>query len=740
MGMRPSVYRLASALELGGMVRNELGSVWIEVEGPQDRVSAFVRDLPGSLALPARVDELEASPLAPLGEDRFVIAETLTGAATAPPAAIPADLGPCDACLRELEDPDGRRHRHPFINCTSCGPRYTVVRSLPYGRERTAMRPFTLCDPCAREFEDPADRRFHAEPSSCPTCGPRLSFVHSVSDERAFGEEALSAAAKALRSGAIVAVKGAGGFVLACDATRDEAVAKLRERKHRPHKPFAVMGRDLAALEAVALLDDDERSSLRSPERPIVLCRKRDGSPLSSRVAPALGDVGVFLPPTPLQHLLLADGPPLQVMTSGNRGGAPIARTNDEALAALHGIADAFLLHDREIEVRADDSVVRMIGRERAPIRRARGFVPDSIRLPVDGPPLLAVGAGEKNTVCLAGGGRAWLSPHLGDLDHPDVLEVFREAIARLSRFAGIQPTAVVHDLHPDLRSTRWARESGLPCIPVQHHHAHVASCLAEHGRTGPVLGVAFDGTGLGTDGTMWGGEILLADLQRCERIAHLRPLPLAGGEAAIRQPWRLALAALLDAGESVNRLKWVGPRLEPARRILEHGSPPLATGAGRWLDGVASLCRLREEITYEGQAATELESAASSCPPQPAFAFDFTGTRIDLRPAIRELVRELDRGVGVPVLAARFHATLAAAIHVACRRARDEGGPSVVALTGGCFQNRRLSDEATAHLESDGFEVLHHRLVPANDGGISLGQAAIGSRLLAERPPGRSD
>ena len=727
MGFRPAVYRLASGLGLGGFVLNDREGVWIEIEGERASLDRFTASLLATPPVGARIDQLDTAALEPKSEVGFRIAPSpAPSAGTRAAAAIPADLAPCDDCMRELLDSRDRRHRYPFINCTSCGPRFTIVREVPYDRPKTTMAPFALCDACRREYEDPGDRRFHAEPNACPACGPRARLVTPDGRVVLEGDAAVRAAAGAISEGSIVAIKGAGGFVLACDARNERAVARLRERKHRPHKPLAVMGRSLGELERVAVLDAGARELVQSRVRPIVLVPLRP-STLAPAVAPRLADVGVFLPPTPLQALLVTDGPPLQVMTSGNRAEEPIARTNDKALARLAGIADLFVVHDREVHSRADDSVVRASRRGAIPVRRARGLVPDAIALRVAGPPLVAVGGHERNTACIVRDGQAVLSQHVGDLDHPDSDAFFREAIAHLQDLLGATPELVVHDLHPDYRSTRWARASGLRAIAVQHHHAHVAACLAEHGRTDRVTAVAFDGTGLGDDGTLWGGEVLEADLGTCARRGHLRPLALAGGEAAIRDPWRIAAAALLDAGESLELLAQVsGRERDRVRALLATDLPPRATGAGRWFDAVAALLGAAGDISYDGQAAAQLEALAG-CERGEPFALAIREVHpfeIDLRPAIRELAHELRRGTSRAHLAARFHATVAAAIRHSCVRLDRR----TVVLTGGCFQNRRLVEQATTWLEHDGFEVLVHRRVPPNDGGLALGQAAIAS------------
>jgi hydrogenase maturation protein HypF len=733
VGFRPAVQRLAVALGLGGWIRNEPDAVTLEIEGAPEAVAHFLHDLPRAAPPPARVESICAATVPARGETDFHIAPSIVAPGAGDPRAalIPPDLGPCNDCLRELGDPRDRRYRYPFINCTACGPRFTIVRAAPYDRARTTMDAFLLCDACRREYEDPADRRFHAEPNACPACGPRLEWIAGAN--AASGEAALAAAVRALGAGAIVAVKGAGGFVLAVDAADERAVARLRTRKRRPDKPLAVLARSLDEARRVAHIDEAAAAALTSPARPIVLVPARPGPGLARGVAPRLDEVGLCLPPTPLQHLLVGDGPPLLVMTSGNVSDEPIARENAEALRRLNAIADGFLLHDREIHTRADDSVLRVIAGAAVPIRRARGLVPDAIPLPplLDGAaPILALGGTLKDTVCIASGASAVLSQHLGDLDEPDTLRFFEETIEKLGGLVGVAPMSLAHDLHPDYASTRWAQRDGRPRHAVQHHHAHVAACLAEHGLLGPVIGVAFDGTGCGPDGSLWGGEILEADLNDARRLGHLQPLRLPGGETAIRQPWRIAVAALLAAGEPLDLLDGIAPaQLARVRRLVETGlASPEATGAGRWFDAVAALAGLRHTVSYEGQAAMELEAAAAPEPTGPyTFAIDdarpFT---VDLRPMVRQLALDLRCAVRVSFVAARFHETMARVIAAACARARALGAPPIVALSGGCFANRRLTERARQFLEHDGFTVLLHRRVPSGDGGLALGQAAV--------------
>ncbi len=737
--MRPSVARLAERLGVAGFVRNDGGSVLVEVEGARAAVERFVSNLSTSAPPLAVVEGVTSSELTPTGDRGFRIHES-EAATRGGLARISPDVAPCDRCLSELRSSGSRRHRHAFVTCTDCGPRFSIVAGLPFDRARTSMSRFAMCALCADEYGDPDDRRYHAETIACPACGPRLHLMRSGCD--VLGDP-IVLAASAIAAGQIVALLGVGGFALAVDATDEAAVARLRERKRRPHKPLAVMARSIEEAERIAIVDDAARRALVSAARPIVLLRRRAGAVLAPSVAPALAEVGVFLPPSPLQQLLLDEGPALQVMTSGNVSGEPIVTDPDAALTKLGAIADVFLVHDREVRRRVDDSVVRILLGERQVLRRARGLVPEPLSLPVDGPPVLAVGADLKNAVCLAHDGRALLSQHIGDLSHPLALAAFDACAADVAAIAGVTPTAVAHDLHPDYFSTARAFELGLPTIGVQHHHAHVAACLAEHRCLGPAIGVAFDGTGCGLDGSIWGGEILVFDLASFERRGHLRPLRLAGGEAAIREPWRVALAALVDAGFPRTALERVdGPRAGAVERLLLGGAhAPFATGAGRWFDAIASLAGIRDTISYEGQAAIELEAAAAD--EQDARSYSFAIDEppgapfvIDLRPSVGEVLADREGGATAGAIGARFYETMAHAAAAGCVRARAGGAPNVVALSGGCFQSARLTERTHALLTAEGFEVLVHRSVPPNDGGIAYGQAAIASALSVRTAP----
>ena len=682
VGFRPTVYRAATRAHLAGFVRNDGNGVWIEIEGDPREVSAFPSLLRERAPAQARIDAIDVERIPAKGDHDFHVVDSLDCGGLPPPssAPIPPELATCDACLRELFDRSNRRYRYPFINCTDCGPRFTIVESLPYDRARTTMRRFTLCDECRAEYENPANRRFHAEANACAACGPRLS-------------RPLEDVVADLHAGKIVAIKSLGGFHLACDAANNGAVQRLRERKRRPHKPFAIMARDLAAAETLAHIDDTARAMLTSAARPIVI----------------VDNVGIMLPYTPLHHMLLAAGPPLLVMTSGNRADEPIAIDNADALARLADIADSFLLHDRDIHTRADDSVCQPT----VMIRRSRGFVPEPIELGAESEPILAVGAELKSTIALTRGSSAYVSQHIGDLETAQPF--FEETIAKLQQLLGIEPRCIAHDLHPDYFSTRWAMRQNVPRIGVQHHHAHIASCLAENGRSDRVIGVAFDGTGCGPAGELWGGEFLVADLASFERAAWLRPIALPGGEIAIRQPWRLAMAALIDAGEPVDGNAQV-------RQMIERNvRSPKATSAGRWFDAIAAICGIRDEITYEAQAAMELEAVAD--PEGEPYDFAFDGREVDMRPVIRAAATGKRRPATV---SAHFHETMAAIIARVCAHIRENTGINTVAISGGCFQNRRLTSRSSSLLERDGFEVLTHHRVPPNDGGIALGQAAV--------------
>jgi hydrogenase maturation protein HypF len=737
VGFRPAMVRLARRTGVCGLVRNDSEGVWIEIESNSDAIRAFLAALPSGAPALARIDSVELSELATQGDRDFRVVESVSTDRS--DALVPADAATCDACLKELFDPGDRRYRYPFINCTDCGPRLTIVVDLPYDRARTTMRGFRMCPECAAEYNNPTDRRYHAEPNACPACGPQVQLVEG---ERvlARGDDAIRQAVARLAGGAILALKGIGGYQLAVDAADGRAIARLRERKRRPHKPLALMARDLATIERLALVDPMEQGSLLSAARPIVLLLSKARPEIAENVAPGLREVGVMLPATPLHHLLLNDGPAVLVVTSGNRAEEPIAIGETALTGALGTIADAALVHNRPIHTRADDSVVRVLRGAVQPIRRARGLVPGCVPLRSEGPSILAVGAQLKNTVCITRHSDACVSQHIGDQDTLEAREFFEETIAKLCRLLGVRPQWVAHDMHPDYAPTGWALSCGLPAIAVQHHHAHVAACMVDNGYFDPVIGVAFDGTGCGPAGELWGGEFLIADLAGFLRVGHLRALPLPGGEAAIREPWRLALAALVEAQEPAHTLGVDPGRCERVRQLLQAQFACVrATGAGRWFDAVAAILQVRTVITYEGQAAIELEALASrGCDARP-YPFGMDAGEpfvVDLRPFVRAAAADDRAGIRRADIALRFHATLAEAVCDGCRSARDAHGLHTVALSGGCFQNRILTELACARLEGSGFRVLVHRRVPANDGGIALGQAAVAHHLTSAQAP----
>ncbi len=700
VGFRPFVHRLATGRSLGGFVLNDGAGVVVEIEGDDSELEAFLTSLLSEAPPLARIDSVTWEPAPPSGEGSFTIRES---AATSGTALVPPDIATCADCLRELFDPTDRRYRYPFVNCTNCGPRFTIVVSVPYDRPRTTMASFPLCGDCRREYDDPSDRRFHAEPIACPACGPQLSIPL---------EEAVSA----LTEGLVVAVKGLGGYHLACRADDEAAVARLRARKHREEKPLAVMTTRPAELADVL---PDEHALLHSPERPIVLVRRRADAAVAEAVAPGSPWLGLVLPYTPLHHLLCHDaGVPL-VMTSGNLSDEPIATDDDDARTRLAGVADLVLAHDRVIHRRCEDSVVRA----RFPLRRSRGSTPGATRLPVTSPrPLVAVGAELKSTFCVVRGADAHLSPHLGDLVTAAAYTAFRTDLRLYLDMLGIEPAAVACDLHPDYLSTRWAHEQGLPLVSVQHHHAHAAACLAEHGETAAALAIVLDGTGLGSDGTLWGGELLHCDLESFERLAHLEPVPLPGGDAAIREPWRAAAAYLERTGRKPPWEEWAG-----VRESLKVNAP-LSSGAGRLFDAVAAVLGLRERVSYEGQAAIELEQLAGD-----VAATGYACATRDGVIAGPELVAavhdDLAAGRAPAEIAAAFHEGLADVFTRACVEASE---PRTVVLSGGCLQNLRLLAALSRRLEEEGFRVLSHRRVPPNDGGVSIGQAAVAAARMS--------
>jgi hydrogenase maturation protein HypF len=732
VGFRPYVHGLATRLRLRGFVKNVSGGVHIEVEGETPALDRFLDELVTRPPPLARIDDIRWSSRPACGDPSFRIEPSDRDQDS--PVFISPDVATCDDCLAELFDPRDRRHRYPFLNCTRCGPRLTIITGSPYDRERTSMASFAMCARCRAEYDDPADRRFHAQPIACPACGPRLRLLDS--DGLVVpGLDPLAGAVAALRRGRIVAIKGLGGYHLGCLAGLPAAVDNLRDRKHREEKPFALMVPDVDAARACCEISPEEEALLTSPRRPIVLLR-RGPCPLPNGIAPGNPRLGLMLPYTPLHHLLLHDlGGIAMVMTSGNRSDEPIAYDDREALERLSGIADVFLVHDRPIHLRCDDSVTRIVAGAELPVRRSRGEAPTPIRLPIPcDRPTLALGGQLKATFALGRDRNAFLSHHIGDLDHYEAFRAYVEAIAHYQRRFGLSPECLVHDLHPDYASTRYAEDhaDGRPTIAVQHHHAHAASCMAENGLDEPAICVAFDGNGYGTDGSIWGGEFLIADYVGSRRAAHLRPVLLPGGEQAIREPWRMAAAYLLDAGLDLSPLapSVASTALNTVERMIARrfNSPPTSS-AGRLFDAVAALAGVRHRVSYEGQAAIELECLATGVEPAGAYPFTIHEMRpaiLDVRPMIAAVAEDVRRGSGARRIARRFHSTMVEAIAAVCVRLRAETGLDAAVLSGGVFLNALLTAEAIDRLEGEGFRVYRHRRVPPNDGGLCLGQLAV--------------
>jgi len=741
VGFRPWIYRLAHEQGIGGRILNNSSGVLIEAFGPSGSLDTFQHRLRSSPPPAASISTIEWEPIPPESSLDFQIVPSAAGEQRQ--VSIPPDLATCEHCVEEIFDPANRRYRYAFTNCTDCGPRFTIVRDVPYDRPATTMAPFHMCPDCEREYENPLDRRFHAQPNACPTCGPHL-WLLAADGSPIDCDDPVRTAASALEAGMIVAVKGLGGFHLACDATSERAVTALRERKRREAKPLAIMVRTLRQAEQIAQLSASERELLRSVERPIVLVQRRADSGIADSVAPGSPLLGVMLAYTPLHHLLLADaGRPL-VMTSGNVSEEPIAYGNAEALLRLHDIAELFLMHDREIETRCDDSVARVIADTPVVLRRSRGYVPRPLALstPVE-QPILAVGAQLKNTFCIAVEDRAYLGPHIGDLENLAADEAMRQAIERMERFLDVRPEIIAHDLHPGYQSTTYALARPEPLkFGVQHHHAHIASALAEHGVDGPVIGLAFDGTGDGGDGTAWGGEFLVADRLEFERRGTFRPLPLAGADTAIRQPWRLALALLDDAFngkpplDALPLFDDIPPsHVQTVRRMIASGlQSPAAHGVGRYFDGLGALGLVMPYSRFEGQVAVAWNLAAD--PDESAsypFAIDYQGDpcQIDFRPLVRAAAADLIAGRSAALVSARFHNSLIAASAVLVREIAGSAGHLPVVLTGGSFQNAILAEGLSQQLRRD-FDVLLHSRVPPGDGGIALGQAVVANARFA--------
>jgi len=742
VGFRPFVWNLATRLGLSGEVCNTSGAVLIEVEGDRRALEMFAAAVRHDAPRLARIEAIDATKLDVQWDEGFRIATSRRVDGDYHPIA--PDAATCEDCVADILEPGNRRHGYPFTNCTNCGPRYTIIEDIPYDRSLTTMRHFAMCDACMHEYQHPADRRFHAQPNACPVCGPRLWYADSRGNEIA--GDAMELAAEAIARGEIVALKGLGGFQLCCDANNDAAVARLRDRKHRPAKPFAVMCPDVATARLRCIVSDIEAALLEGPIRPIVLLRRRrdrDVVRVADSVAPGLNELGVVLPYTPMHHLLLRVAGGTLVMTSGNAADEPIAKDNDEAVLRLGGIADCFLLHDRDICSRYDDSIVRVVGGTAHMIRRARGYCPLPVRIESGGEGVLALGAHLKNTFCVLHDSRAFAGPHIGDLDNPLALTHQDEALRTYLRLFRTAPTTVAADAHPDYASTRIAErwwDSGSRVVRVQHHHAHIASVLAEHSLRGTVLGVAFDGAGLGPDGAIWGGEFLLCDERSYRRAGHIAPVRLPGGDACAREGWRMAIAYLAAAGELGDAPpNWYdetagapdhrGWRL--VSRLARSSTAPITTSAGRLFDAVASLLGVAHASTFEAEAAMRLEALASSC--GDLSNVDHFDIRLDGDPAVldtvqlvRTLFLERQRGGDSRALAAIFHESLARGVTATCVRLGADHGVQRIALSGGVFQNALLLNRVTYLLRERGLIVYTNEQVPANDGGISLGQALV--------------
>ncbi len=776
VGFRPFVFRLASECGLTGWVLNTSSGVEIEVEGSGDSIDRFIERLRRDAPPLAHIEELRVTSAVGNGYTSFEIRESQKDQGY---QLISPDIAACGECAAEIFDPRDRRYRYPFTNCTNCGPRFTIISDIPYDRPNTTMSRFSMCDACKKEYDDPLNRRFHAQPNGCPVCGPR-AWLENANGERIVCNDAITEAARLLACGSVIAIKGLGGFHLACDACDEKAVDSLRKRKRRPDKPFAVMMRDLDEVKRECFCGDEEAALLSSPHAPIVLLLWREGSRIARTVAPLNMYLGAMLAYTPLHLLLLSDFSRPLVMTSGNMTEEPIAKDNDEAKIRLKGLADYFLLHDRDIYSRYDDSVymvidfqwktsgnqcsehgeregealaalltegatasVPLIEKKPQPLRRARSYAPFPIRLPFESIPLLAVGAQEKSTFCLTREQYAFVSQHIGDLENIETVDHFEATIDLYKKLFRITPELIAHDLHPDYLSTRYALEmkKAIPTVGVQHHHAHIASCMADNGIVEPVIGVAFDGSGFGPDGTVWGGEFLIARLDGFERIGRIEPLPMPGGEAAIRKPYKLAIAYLHRLLGHLPDLPFVRDITEEERNLIfrqleQSINTPLTSSCGRLFDAVSALLNIRKAITFEGQAAIELEMASRQEGEAQSYAYGLEiidGVwEVRLRPLLEAILNDIASGIPVSEIGLRFHETVARLICDVAARAASEKRIARVALSGGCFQNRLLLSRTVPLLREAGLEVLLHRQVPCNDGGISLGQAAVAGRRAA--------
>jgi len=749
VGFRPFVYNLATSLNLKGWIKNTSAGVEIEADGDKNKLDAFLQKLRDEAPPLSCIDKFTASFQPGNGFTQFEIihSESVNGAFQ----PISPDIAICDDCLRELFDPNDRRYHYPFINCTHCGPRFTIIKDIPYDRPFTTMAGFNLCPDCEREYKDPTNRRFHAQPVACPNCGPRVWIEYTSKVESVSGNDAIKETQKLLANGNIVAIKGLGGFHLACDATNASAVSQLRARKLRVDKPFALMMPDVETIERHCFVSAAEKKLLTSAARPIVLLKKRLESNIVEEVSPKQDWLGVMLPYTPLHHLLFDDSqwtighhlPSALVMTSGNLSEEPIATDNEEARKRLVKLADAFLMHDRDIHIRCDDSVVRVISDQLPaiyPIRRSRGYSPFPVKLPFEVPQILATGSELKNTFCITNGNYAFLSHHIGDMQNYETLQSFEQGVEHFERLFRVKHEAIAYDMHPNYLATRYALEraerENIPSIAIQHHHAHIAACMAEHGLIEPVIGVSFDGTGYGDDGAIWGGEFLVADARTYQRAAHLEYFPLPGGDAAIKKPARTALALLWSLGlEWENALESVKEfcaedQVTLKAQLEKRINTPMTSSMGRLFDAAAALAGVRQTVNYEGQAAIEFEAMAD---PDEAgrYAFGMESDQIRVRGAAEALVNDTLMGIPIQKISARFHNGLAEAVRETVQKIRQDTSLRSVVLSGGVWQNMTLLRRTMSLLRQDGFEIFIHREVPTNDGGLSLGQAYIAASRL---------
>ena len=734
VGFRPFVFRLAVRYGLRGFIRNTPSGVLIEVQAPSALLDRFCRSLRSDAPPLSRIENVEVTAIATVAEDGFVIGDSSSDMALE--TLIPPDIALCSECRSELFEMANRRFRYPFINCTNCGPRYTIVDRLPYDRQYTSMHSFALCPECGREYHDPLDRRFHAEPTACPVCGPLLTLLDDAG-KACDAPDVVTAASALLKRGGIVALKGVGGYHLAVDAFNDEAVRRLRQRKGREAKPFAVMMRDASIVSEYCELSEGELEALNSPEAPIVLLKKRGRCALSPSVAPGSDRLGVMLPYSPLHALLFDGSPEVLVMTSANFIDEPIVNENDEAVRRLTGIADGFLVHNRPIYLKCDDSVtIHMSGKLRQ-LRRSRGYVPAPIYLREGGPCVLGTGGELKTTITLLKGSHALLSQHIGDMKNFGAYSHFQHVAEHLQHLFQASPELLAHDLHPDYMTTQWAVQQGVPLLGVQHHHAHLASCMAENREEGPVIGLVLDGTGYGTDGRIWGGEVLIGDCSGAERFASFESMPLPGGEAAIMQPWRAALGYLFRSYTLMPELPFMKERaVEPVIELLQKQVGLAETSScGRLFDAVAALCGLRAEISYEGEAAVELMHAAGGSTGDKVFRYAMQEEQghwiMLLSPIVRDIAEAVLQGVRAGEISRRFHRTLLDCFQEIIGKAATATGIRTIALSGGVFQNPLLFETLVGELEATGYRVLTHSLVPSNDGGLSLGQAVIGREYL---------